>query len=144
MKRMLCVLGLACTVLSTGCYVATIDMGKPASTNVHQQAFAPSWVFGLVPPPTVNAASLCPGGVSKVETQHSFLNYLVAGITFGIYTPIQITVTCAEGGSTSFLDSTDEMTIPAGSTDEVVSKHFMRAAQRAVATGEPVYVRFER
>jgi hypothetical protein len=144
MSRILCAFALAGTVLLTGCYVATVDMGKPASATVHRQDFAPCWVFGLVPPPTVNGATLCPGGVSKVETQHSFLNYIVGTITFGIYTPIQITVTCAEAGSTSLLDSSDEMTIPAGATDEAVTAQFVRAAQRAVATGEPVYVRFER
>ncbi|NNK65052.1 MAG: hypothetical protein HKO98_17750, partial [Gemmatimonadetes bacterium] len=32
-----------------------------------------------------------------VETQHSFLNGLVAGLTFGIFTPMTITVTCGAG-----------------------------------------------
>lgn len=31
-----------------------------------------------------------------VETQVSFLNQLVGALTFGIYTPMHITVTCAE------------------------------------------------
>jgi hypothetical protein len=44
--------------------------------------------------------------VSKVETQHSFLNALVAFFTLQIYTPMDITVTCAAGGSSSIDRST--------------------------------------
>ena len=50
---------------------------------------------------TIAAQETCTDGVSKVETQHSFLNGLVGGLTLGIYTPIDITVTCAApGGAT--------------------------------------------
>src|SRR5262249_5250434 len=90
-KRIILVFALlvSCAVFASGCYVATVDMRKPEGA-VHVQKFASCWVYGLVPPPTVDAAALCPNGISKVETQHSFLNYLVGGLTFGIYTPIQI------------------------------------------------------
>jgi hypothetical protein len=37
MGRILCALALASTVLLTGCYVATVDMGKPASETVHRK-----------------------------------------------------------------------------------------------------------
>jgi hypothetical protein len=37
-------------------------------------------------------------GVAKVETRISFLNAVASGITFSIYTPMQIDVTCAQGG----------------------------------------------
>ena len=55
--------------------------------------WAHSWVYGLVPPAPVNASSQCTNGVAKVETEMSFLNGLV-GLTWGIYTPIHIKVTC--------------------------------------------------
>lgn len=35
--------------------------------------------------------------MSKVETEHSFLNALVAFFTIQIYTPMHLTVTCAAG-----------------------------------------------
>ena len=35
--------------------------------------------------------------MSKVETEHSFLNGLVAFFTIQIYTPMHLTVTCAAG-----------------------------------------------
>jgi hypothetical protein len=47
----------------------------------------------------VDSADDCPSGVAQVETQHSFLNGLAAAITFGIYTPLQINVTCASGAA---------------------------------------------
>ena len=59
------------------------------------QNWASGWIFGLVPPATINAASECPNGVSRVETQQSFVNGLVGILTWGIYTPMQINVKCA-------------------------------------------------
>jgi hypothetical protein len=41
----------------------------------------------------------CGNGVSRVETQHSFLNGLVGVFTLSIYTPMSITVTCAAAPS---------------------------------------------
>ena len=43
----------------------------------------------------VDATSKCRNGVSKVETQRSFLNGFVAILTLGIYAPMEIKVTCA-------------------------------------------------
>ncbi|MEX2180502.1 MAG: Bor family protein [Gemmatimonadaceae bacterium] len=88
-------LGLA-VLLSTGCYHATIETGVTPSAQVIEQSWAHSFVYGLVAPATVNTTSQCPRGVAKVETRHSFLNGLVAGLTWGLYTPISIKVTCAQ------------------------------------------------
>lgn len=49
----------------------------------------------LLPPSMVSTAERCPNGVAKVETQQSFVNQLVGFLTLGIYTPMQIKVTCA-------------------------------------------------
>jgi len=93
MRRML---PLALLVLSTACYHAVIDTGKPPSPTVISKPWANSFIYGLIPPAPLATQSSCPSGVSKVETQMSFLNGLVGGITWGIYTPITITVTCAK------------------------------------------------
>jgi len=86
-------------LFSAGCYHATVDTGLPASNDHIHKAFASSWIAGLVPPSTVETASECPNGVARVETQQSFVNQLVGFITFGIYTPMQIDVTCAARSS---------------------------------------------
>lgn len=83
----------------TGCYHAVITTGRPESSDVITIKWANSFVFGLVPPPPVDASARCRNGVAKVETQHSFLNGLVAALTFSLYTPMQIDVTCAAGGT---------------------------------------------
>ena len=67
---------------------------KPGNDKIEKES-ASSFVFGLVPPEPIETQSKCPTGVSKVETEHSFLNALVAFSRPRIYTPMHLTVTCA-------------------------------------------------
>lgn len=127
---------------ATGCHHATIDTGLASSTEVIHETFAASWIYGLVPPSTISAAVKCPHGVAKVETQRSFLNSLVAIITFGIYSPMEIKVTCAAGG-TSMLDGRNPDVVVGENASEVeIRDTFARAAEMAVAGGKPVYVQY--
>jgi hypothetical protein len=123
-----------------GCYHATIDTGLTPSTRVLEQSFASSWIYGLVPPKTVETASRCPDGVAKVETQHTFLNQLVGFLTLGIYTPMHIRVTCAQGTGASGAT----MMIPGDARDDEVRATFAGAADLAARNNTPVMVRFER
>lgn len=91
-------LALAVTMLLAGCYHATVDTGRTPSTQTLEDRWADSWVYGLVPPDAVATMERCPDGVARVETRLSFLNQLVAALTFGIYTPMEIVVTCATPG----------------------------------------------
>ena len=96
--RSLAAIACAALLVSTAaCFHATIETGLAPSTTVIEEPFASGWIYGLVPPNTVSTQAKCPRGVSKVETQHSFVNMLVSLITFDIYTPIDIKVTCAAG-----------------------------------------------
>jgi hypothetical protein len=95
MTRLHPVIATTAAALCAGCYHATVETGAAPSTELIHQSFASSWIYGLVPPKTVEAESRCSNGVSKVETQHSFVNQLVGLLTLGIYTPIEIKVTCA-------------------------------------------------
>jgi hypothetical protein len=92
MRRLL---PLALLALSTACYHAVVDTGRPMSSKVVMKPWANSFIGGLIPPAPVATKSACPNGVAKVETQMSFLNLIVGGITGGIYTPMTIKVTCA-------------------------------------------------
>ena len=128
---------LAALVLPTAaCYHQVVDTGRPTGTTVIDKPWQMSFVYGLVPPPAVNTAAECPGGVAKVETQHSFLNGLVAAISFGIVTPLRLTVTCASGGRAS-IDA-----VKAGQTVAERQAAIQAAAERAVATGNAVDVQF--
>ena len=83
--------------LLAACFHATVETGAPPATQVVQKDWASGWLFGLVPPSPISTASACPNGVSKVETQQTFLNGLVHILTVGIYTPLAIKATCASG-----------------------------------------------
>jgi hypothetical protein len=93
--------GLTVLVASTACYHATIITGLPAGSDMVTKEWASGWLFGLIPPSTVETASKCKNGVAKVETQHSFLNLLGQWITASIWTPMQIDVTCASSNRMS-------------------------------------------
>lgn len=121
------------------CYHATIETGLTPSTVVLEQSFASSWIYGLVPPKTVSTTSRCPGGVAKVETQHTFLNQLVGFLTLGIYTPMYIRVTCAQAGATS----TTTLTVPASADETAVREAFGNAADFAAREDRPVMVHFD-
>ncbi len=131
------------TLASAGCYHAMVVTGKTPSTVVIDQPFASGWVYGLVPPKTVESAAGCPDGIAMVETELSFVNQLVSFLTFGIYTPMHIKVTCAMAGTASVESTRSDITISnAAQTGDVLTS-FEVAADRAVETGAPVYVRFE-
>jgi hypothetical protein len=78
-----------------GCYHATVNTGIAPGSRLIERPWAESFVFGLVPPDPVDAMAECGSdGVSRVETKLSFLNGLVSALTFSIFTPMDITVTC--------------------------------------------------
>lgn len=137
MKRTVTTLVLGIAMLGSACYRATIETGLQPNGTMIQQKWAMSFVSGLVPPPTVETASKCPDGVAKVETYHSFLNSLVAAVTWGIVTPMTIEVSCAAKRTSD----------AGGSTLNVADGQSVRAAvgiaaEQAVRTGEAVYLTF--
>lgn len=88
---------IVATLLLAGCYHATVETGAPPSAQTIRKSFASGWIYGLVPPSTVETQARCPHGAARVETRLSFVNQLVNWLTLGIYTPMQIDVTCAAG-----------------------------------------------
>lgn len=137
MRRFANIAVVGAVMLTAGCYHAVIETGRPASGQVVENKWAASWIAGLVPPAVVNTASQCPNGVSKVETQHSFFNQLAQFVTFSIYSPMTITVSCAAGGTAS-----TGGVVEAGTTLEEQTAAFSAAATRAAETGAPVLVQF--
>lgn len=115
----------AAALLFTGCYHATIETGRAPSPQQIDIPWANSFVYGLVPPATVDAEAECASGVARVETQHSFLNGLVQLLTWGIYTPMHITVTCASAEE-------EEAYLPVVRTEEEFTA--------AVESGDPFLV----
>ena len=106
MNRFRSTLAVAACVLSGACYKVTVVTTPSAVTSTETATVSKPWnhsfVYGLVPPAPVNVSANCPGGnVQKVVTQHSFVNGLVAALTWQLYTPIQIDVWCPGGRSSS-------------------------------------------
>jgi len=137
-------------VVVSGCYHAIIETGRPASGQAMSRPWANSFLWGLVPPPVWEAGTSCPNGVARVETQHSFLNSLVGALTFGIYTPMTLMVTCASGGSSDASPrSTGRRAGQVVVLDRTASAGerraaFNAAAALAISSRAPVFVRFEK
>ena len=91
-----------------GCYHATVNTGIAPGARQVEQLWAKSFVFGLVPPDAVNAMAECGNaGVARVDTKISFLNGLVSVLTFSIFTPMEIVVTCGQGQEEDLEEVTD-------------------------------------
>lgn len=136
----LAVLGLV--VATAGCYKTTVETGLTPGSTVIEKPWASSFVNGLVPIETVNAASECSNGVARVETEHTFLNMVANILTFGIYTPMSITVTCAAGSMEEAAATDAEVIDVAGSDAEALEAALNEATVRSLEQlGAPVYVR---
>lgn len=87
---------LLLAVAMEACYHVVVETGLPLTPRSINQPWSSSYFWGLVPPHVVTAAVTCPGGrVAKVESSHSVLNELATVGTLGIYSPVNIKVTCA-------------------------------------------------
>lgn len=128
--------------LMTGCYHAQVTTGLEASNEVYKEAWATSFIAGLIPPDMIDATEHCDNGVAKVETRHSFLNLVAQAITFSLFSPMEITVTCAAGMSDA---STGDQTmeLAQNSSDDVIQSTFKEAVTRSATTNKPVYVKFK-
>ena len=125
-----------------GCYHATVVTGLKPSTETIEESFAASWIYGLVPPSTVATEAKCPNGVAKVETQLSFVNQFVGFLTLGIYTPMEIKVTCAEKSTSSLRYEGADITLHSGATDKQFIEALMEAAEIAVREHRAAYVEY--
>jgi len=136
------VLGLV--LILSSCYHAQILTNKKPSGQVIEKEWASSFFFGLVPPKEVTTASQCPNGVAKVETQISFLNGLVSTITFNLYTPMNIKVTCAASSGMSSLNTSSEknLTVSKKSSSKKIRDTIQQASEMAATTEKPVFVTF--
>ncbi len=99
--------------LSAGCasYHAVVKTGVEPGPRKVEDKWADSWAGGLVAPDAVDAEPGCgEDGVALIETKISFLNQLVSTLTLGIYSPMEIIVTCGsaeETGETQPEDGSD-------------------------------------
>lgn len=83
-------------VTTSGCYKATFIRDPDVISGAEYEQWVPFFVFGLVGDPTIDVHQFCPDGrVALVRTGGNFGTELVGAITFGIYAPRKVYVTCA-------------------------------------------------
>lgn len=97
MRALRAALAVSAFVLTTGCYHQVVNTGLPASSTVVQRSFHPTWIFGLVQAQPIDVRQQCPNGIALAGTRMTFLNGLVGALTLGIFTPHEVTITCASG-----------------------------------------------
>ncbi len=84
----------ASSMLLTSCYSYTTVVGEGAQGNNKTTQWNHYVVYGLAPVGVSDSQEMAGGAENyTVHTRHSFVNGLIAGITFGIYTPTVTTVT---------------------------------------------------
>ena len=86
-------------VMASGCATQRFEfVGGNNSTTPDKEVMQPFFIAGLGQTQELNAAEVCGGidKVAKVEAHTSFLNGLLAGLTWGIYTPLQAKVYCTK------------------------------------------------
>jgi len=90
MKRFTKLFTMLCMVsfLLSSCYSYTTVVGNGAQGNTEEKSWNHYVIGGLVPVGVSDSAAMSDGAENyTVTTKHSFVNGLIAGITFGIYTP---------------------------------------------------------
>ena len=132
---------IAVLLLTAGCFHATIETGLQPSGQTIDQAWAHGFVFGLVPPSTVQTASACPNGVARVETRRSFLNQIVGGFTGGLYSPMHIRVPGAASGRAMLSESAQSVVASSAGFDDLQSAIGI-ARTISLESEAPVLVRF--
>lgn len=136
---------LSLIFLLSSCYHAKISTDKQPSAQVVEKSWHHGFLFGLVYPSAVDAADECANGIAQVDTKLSFVNMLVGQITFGLYTPMNIQVTCAAGSGMSSADMEEDvdMNVAENSSDEEVANSIKKAANKSSELQRPVYINFE-
>ena len=99
MRFVRAVLAMSGIAMLSGCYHQAVQTGLAPSNTVVQKNFHPTWVFGLVKAQPIDVRQECPSGVAAASTRMSFANGVVGLLTLGIFTPHEVKVTCASGGS---------------------------------------------
>lgn len=84
----------AASVLLTSCYSYTSVVGKGAQGNNETTKWNHYLIGGLAPVEVSDSKKMADGAENyTVHTRQTFVNGLVAGLTFGIYAPSTTTVT---------------------------------------------------
>ena len=86
--------GLAIVLFCSGCFTYSYDVGRGAQTGITTKESNIYLIQGLAPVKVSDPAEMAKGASDySVKIEHTFIDGLLAAITFGIYTPTTTTVT---------------------------------------------------
>lgn len=130
----------AVCLMASACYHQVVQTGRtPGSTVVHNP-WTPFFLWGLVSPVVVDVTSQCRSGIATVETQQTFVNGLVSLVTFALYSPRDVKVTCATGSALK--PGMTEFYVARGAPQAERDAAFSAAIAESGRTHQPVIVRF--
>lgn len=92
MKKMVIVLMAGIILLLQSCYVYTTNVGKGPQGNTIIKKKNHYLIEGLVPLSTVDIQKEAGTCDFEITVKHSFLDMLLAGLTWGIYTPTTVII----------------------------------------------------
>ena len=133
------------TFLLSGCYGSRVTTEAEPSNKKIEKKWATGFIYGLATPgANFSAADRCNNGVAIVETKVSFLNLLASNITFGLYTPMTVEVTCAAGSSMSNVMPAPDVnyTVPEDALEAETRETITAAAHKSADIEKPVQVKF--
>ena len=85
---------LMASALLTSCYSYTSVVGEGAKGNQQTTKWNHYALWGLVPAGVSDSKQMAEGNANyTVHTRQTFVNGLVSGLTFGLYSPTTTTVT---------------------------------------------------
>jgi hypothetical protein len=129
----------AVCLLASGCYRQVVNTGRAPSPTVISKPWTATWAWGLVAAAPIDVTQQCPGGIATVTTQLTVPNWLASAVTFGIYSPRSVTVTCAQGNASLGLR---ELHVARNAPLSERHAAFTEAMEISERTSEPVAIRF--
>jgi hypothetical protein len=133
---------IASFAVLTGCWHSIISTDLPPSTEVYHEGFKPAFVYGLVPA-QLDASKYCGGRRwARIETQQTPVDWLVSAVTLGIFTPMDIRVTCAARAAMNTPSDAPVLRLAQGAGEEDRTEMLTLAAMVARQTGKAVYLSY--
>jgi hypothetical protein len=81
----------------SGCFnLKYYSTTRPGPGEVHE-VWVNAFVGGIATVGQINLDEVCPAGVYKMKSNLSFVDLVLMVVTIGVYTPMNVRITCATG-----------------------------------------------
>jgi|LGOV01.1.fsa_nt_gb hypothetical protein len=93
-KNSIKVIIIASSIMLSSCYSCTSAVEEGAQANKTKTKWNHYLLFGLAPVSVSDSKEMAGGAESyDIHTRQTFVNGVISGVTFGLYTPTTTTVT---------------------------------------------------